>query len=280
MQKSECYKLLGLEPGASRTEIRKRYRHLALRYHPDRNPNPHAGELFIKLTEAYEILLGNREAAPPSSSAREERKAATKEERMRTAHERRTDQAIREKQENERYFNYLTKGPKWKTIRLSAAVGILLSALLILDFFLPHHFEQDEITKYSSNVGLSPEGVEVGLVSTARENYYFVGQMHYSLYSRHRYILVESTWIFHNPLRIISLGKTERPAYSIHFTLFGFVWLVIPAFLLPAMTVRFKRRSVAYTVLYHVSYFGTGIGIILFLITGARWAHLLTLGFL
>ena len=54
---TDYYKLLGLLPTATTEEIKKAYRQLALRYHPDRNPGDKDSEAFFKkVTEAYTIL--------------------------------------------------------------------------------------------------------------------------------------------------------------------------------------------------------------------------------
>ena len=58
MNLAECYRILGLESGASFDAIKASYRRLARRYHPDVNPgNQHAKDKFIELTEAYRFLL-------------------------------------------------------------------------------------------------------------------------------------------------------------------------------------------------------------------------------
>lgn len=57
MQKRDCYEVLGVERDADMEEIKKAYRQLALKYHPDRNPNDKAAEeKFKELGHAYEIL--------------------------------------------------------------------------------------------------------------------------------------------------------------------------------------------------------------------------------
>lgn len=57
MAKRDYYEVLGLSKGASEDEIKKAYRKLAMKYHPDRNPdNQEAEDKFKEASEAYEIL--------------------------------------------------------------------------------------------------------------------------------------------------------------------------------------------------------------------------------
>ncbi|MES2130445.1 MAG: DnaJ domain-containing protein [Pseudomonadota bacterium] len=50
------YAILGVAPNASDDEIKKVYRSLAMRYHPDRNHAPGAEARFKGIAKAYEIL--------------------------------------------------------------------------------------------------------------------------------------------------------------------------------------------------------------------------------
>ena len=55
--KRDCYEVLGIARDASEDHIKKAYRKLAMKFHPDRNPgNKDAEEHFKEATEAYEIL--------------------------------------------------------------------------------------------------------------------------------------------------------------------------------------------------------------------------------
>ena len=57
MAKRDFYEILGVNRDASDEEIKKAYRRLAMKFHPDRNPdNPKAEEQFKEAKEAYEIL--------------------------------------------------------------------------------------------------------------------------------------------------------------------------------------------------------------------------------
>ncbi len=57
MAKRDYYEVLGVSKGASEAEIKKAYRQLAIKYHPDKNPDDASAEdKFKEAAEAYEIL--------------------------------------------------------------------------------------------------------------------------------------------------------------------------------------------------------------------------------
>ncbi|KHN10493.1 Translocation protein SEC63 like [Glycine soja] len=51
------FNILGLEPGAAESEIKKKYRRLSIQYHPDKNPDPEAHKYFVEyIAKAYQAL--------------------------------------------------------------------------------------------------------------------------------------------------------------------------------------------------------------------------------
>lgn len=52
----DYYETLGVKRNANVQEIRRRFRQLALEYHPDKNKDPQAEEKFRSIVEAYEVL--------------------------------------------------------------------------------------------------------------------------------------------------------------------------------------------------------------------------------
>ncbi|MBU6942334.1 DnaJ domain-containing protein, partial [Candidatus Karelsulcia muelleri] len=56
MIKKDYYEILGISRDASTDEIKKAYRKLAIKYHPDKNKEKQAEEKFKEAAEAYDIL--------------------------------------------------------------------------------------------------------------------------------------------------------------------------------------------------------------------------------
>ncbi|MGL5069220.1 MAG: molecular chaperone DnaJ [Sarcina sp.] len=64
MAKRDFYEVLGLEKGASEDEIKRAFRKLAVKYHPDKNKgNAEAEEKFKEINEAYQVLSNPEEKA-------------------------------------------------------------------------------------------------------------------------------------------------------------------------------------------------------------------------
>ena len=61
--KRDYYEVLGVEKGASKGDVKKAYRRLAKKFHPDVNKNPDAEGRFKEVSEAYEVLADDEKRA-------------------------------------------------------------------------------------------------------------------------------------------------------------------------------------------------------------------------
>ena len=63
-KKRDYYEVLGVGRDASEEEVKRAYRKLAVKFHPDKNPDdPHAEEKFKELGEAYDVLMDSDKRA-------------------------------------------------------------------------------------------------------------------------------------------------------------------------------------------------------------------------
>ena len=72
MSAVDFHQILGVTPDASAAEIKRAYKRLAMRWHPDRNADPQAHVQFRLVREAFERLSRNPDDAGDDADARDD----------------------------------------------------------------------------------------------------------------------------------------------------------------------------------------------------------------
>ena len=136
----DYYEILGVSQQADANEIKRAYRKLAVRFHPDKNPDPMAAEMFRKITEAYEILgdVSNRhryDAGSSFPSMQEEVESTSRRYHRDPAYRRKRPSHVRVKSEKERTLEMMASFlPVTHKIIL---ISLFVCGLLTADILLP-----------------------------------------------------------------------------------------------------------------------------------------------
>lgn len=134
---------LGLEPGVSEADIKRAYRRLAKRYHPDINKDPDAQRKFVEITEAYNFLL-EVGAKPHHEDVSYDYDPFVREyeERRKQARE-----YAREKRRQEAEERWKALYTLYSYTDYVVGLMLLLNMLLLLDFLMPSSSQVEKVTK-------------------------------------------------------------------------------------------------------------------------------------
>lgn len=270
------YKILELSPGATEQDIKRQFKKLAFLYHPDRNPSDSAHEKFIQITEAYEVLLGKKKP----SQLRKTSSPRTPEERRKEAYERYREFQRREEKANERYFQSLFTGRKWKIIKLSSVIGTILSFVIFLDMLLPKTKVRETAAYYSRDVYGGTVDETVSLIVTDEGNEYWVGDLDASVYASYPELIILRSRIFDEATRLISIRKTEMASYPLPFTFHNFNVLFIAIFMVPLAVRIFRKKSIYYTFAYQFALYVSPVLMTLYLLLNHHWLHVVCYEFI
>jgi hypothetical protein len=148
----DYYSILNVSPSASANEIKRSFRQLALKYHPDKNPDPSAGTIFQEINEAYDVL---------SDSA----KRQLYDQRLQNPFAEILTETPPVKRHRDPAYHRNPRprpsGPKipesielmmeyFKYVRWMSWVGLIFSSIIFIDYFLPFKIENEKIVSESS----------------------------------------------------------------------------------------------------------------------------------
>ena len=277
--RGSAYKVFGLNPGASEEEIRKRYRELVKKFHPDVNKNPRAEEKFIEIQVAYEQLMdGNEEPTEIESPAEASFQTEYADYR---AHARQQFEARKKKEaeELEKLYVRLQTGPVHLLHRCIALLSLIVAVALILDLILPNQRVSAVITSYSTEVYQSMNGNLVSLAKTNQGESFFLNAFSNRFFDINPFIEIKKTVIFHQSVSVLSYSNEFLQEIPIHFSFYWAQFVLFPFFFIPLIFLIYRKKDAYFIMGSYFSRYASGLLLLYFLISQDRWYHLLTLGF-
>lgn len=144
----DYYAILGVHHKASETEIKRAFRRLAVKYHPDKNADHQAEQLFKEINEAYSVL-GDPSERSAYDSRLENPFASILTEQAQPRHrdpaynrpKPATPRATRESETAVLIREYVDH------VRWASKIGLVLSVLFFIDYIIPRSVVKEEVNE-------------------------------------------------------------------------------------------------------------------------------------
>lgn len=276
---NQYYNVLGLPFGANEQLIKKRYKELAKKYHPDRNSSPDAHKKFIEINEAYIYLVFKNKIQV--KSLQEQQK--DREDEIQKAYREKAWQYVREKkirdeEELQAFYHSLRIGWKWFAFKTVSILCAIIVVVMFIDYFLPTQAIPEVVTEYSNDIYQSVGAHDISLIKTSSGKNLWTNDYFNSDFNYNPFFILESTQIFQNPIKAKIYSGNQYFEIPIHFTVYWAQFVLSPFLLFPLFIYFYKKNDAFFVIGHYLTRYVTGILVGLYLLTEDRWFHLITLG--
>ena len=263
----DYYKVLGVRSTAHEADIKRAFRQLAIRYHPDKNPAPSAELLFKEINEAYSILNDPQKRAgydwrrqmPLSDSVNEPNQPQHRD----PAYRKPRPKGPPRKSERQRMFEMMRRYQP--TINRITIICFLISMIMVIDYLLPNRLSEEKITKtYSHTTKAGRYSTTWHDVVTSKGNQIELSFKFSDYFKQEDSIIVTSSFVFDVHRSVEANGKLVPLRKSIYG---NFVFAPAALLLISFLSLMFRNdveKSFNYGIVSMVILFFTVI-IILFL---------------
>jgi hypothetical protein len=281
MTGKHLFDYFGLPYDASIEDVKKRYRVLVKKYHPDRNKSKNANVKFQELHKIYEELLTvikNRQSVLPNqiddSPEEQWKKYRERARSIRLEKQRKQAEAMN------LWYDQLQSGKILKYTRFVTLCSTILLMLLTLDIFLPTRYVKDSIVRYSTKIYHTIDEHRISKIETANGENLWLDRYNNGFFSYNPFVQIEKTRILHSPISIHKYDEQFKKTIPIELTVYWAQIMVFIALLIPVFFYFYRVRDIFLIMGSYFTRYFVGPFIVWFLFSNDRWIHLFTFGFL
>jgi hypothetical protein len=233
------YQLLGVEKSASAADIKRAFRRLAIKYHPDKNPDPQAEELFKQISEAYDVLGDPVKRVDYDIKLTNPRwPVPTQAPRHRDPAYRPNRPKVRRKSDQERIRDLMAEYLPY-TQKISIFC-FAVAAIMFIDFVWPARVTDEEIATVSTRRSYSRNSSTTWWVIKTTGGHIvdlpYTASDHYQPKDNVR---IHTSFLLGIPLR----AEAEQHNEDIKTTIYGnFIFAPIALLIISSLAVLFRKR--------------------------------------
>lgn len=245
----DYYKVLGLPNGSSKDKVKKAYRKLAMKYHPDRNNSSDAQRIFIKINEAYAYLTEDHQEVDTSFNDHVKKAKFTKqqhEKRMEWARNYARLKKIKEERITQISFIQMQNSFMSWLSPLISWVSIFSAFLIFIDFLILSP-NLNEVNYKGGGVDFQTEKMVLNLFtinSNSKINFgdFSVDPLDVSILndSHRKSFYCESTPIFNQHIYLSFEKSNEYVRFFNHSSFYKAFYIYLFLLLLPVITILSK----------------------------------------
>lgn len=285
MSIGDPFKILGINNDASPAEIRKAYRLLAKKYHPDTNKDQAAAQQFLMIQEAYEQICNGANEIDNSIKQKEQQTEDQYQKDLEAYRQKRNAarEKLRQKKQREEayklaYLERLKTGNIGRWHQLVAYLGLIMFFILWLDFFLKPRTQALVVESYGIKTYGSIDNHTVQLIKCTDGRYFWCADIHgHQIATSQSLKAIQTPWL--HQVKALSFHRdTLLHTTPVHFSFYwAQIWLSL-LLIIPIISWYFASADIIFVLGSYVSRYFIFSLILWFLFTENRIVHLFTFG--
>ena len=269
------HKTLGISSSASKSEIKRAYRRLAMKYHPDKNSSEHAQKLFIEINEAYAFLSNekisvlNTQQKNYNDSSKKNFSQEELEKRIQWAKQYAKYKKIKEEKINEISYHKIQNSSLGWITPLISSISITLAIIIFLDFKIlpPLSFKVDLLTNY---IDMGSQKLALKLRDNKQNEFTFGVSFddikRVNIASINEYSCQKSRLLRQNTNMILKINDQEVSIFN-HYCVYKVFYFYLVILLLPLITLISKGPNSVYILSTYIITSVSVLGMIFLLLT-------------